>query len=272
MKKYNFIILFLFLCISSLAKGRQVRCGGTYSYTYSENISHAEAKAKAIENAIIMALADEFGTTVTSQTLLELSNESERFDQISRLQVKGKLVRHIHQPVISVPLYADNMFTVKVTVDFYAKPIEYAPTEFEAKVLRNGKEDKFENDQFVADDQFYLSFRSPKAGYVAVFFEDRTAACCMLPYYGNDETPFRVEKDKKYVFFDVRNNTYHMSCGAEPEINYVHIVFSPNQFINGDIIREMTCSKFRDWLGKRQSYDEKMQVQSIMLKVSPRKE
>ena len=63
-----------------------------------------------------------------------------------------------------------------------------------------------------------------------------------------------------------------MSCGAEPEINYVHIVFSPNQFINGDIIREMTCSKFRDWLGKRQSYDEKMQVQSVMLKVSPRKE
>ena len=78
MKKYNFIILLLFLCISSFAKGRQVRCGGTYSYTYSENISHAEAKAKAIENAIIMALADEFGTTVTSQTLLELSNESER--------------------------------------------------------------------------------------------------------------------------------------------------------------------------------------------------
>ena len=220
MKKYNFIILLLFLCISSLAKGKQVRCGGTYSYTYSENISHAEAKAKAIENAIIMALADEFGTTVTSQTLLELSNESERFDQMSRLQVKGKLVRHVHQPLISVPLYADNMFTVKVTVDFYAKPIEYAPTEFEAKVLRNGKEDKFENDQFVADDQFYLSFRSPKAGYVAVFFEDRTAACCMLPYYGNDETPFWVEKDKKYVFFDVRNNTYHMSCGAEPEINY----------------------------------------------------
>lgn len=48
MKKYSFIILLLFLCVSSFAKGKQVRCGGTYSYTYSENISHAEAKAKAI--------------------------------------------------------------------------------------------------------------------------------------------------------------------------------------------------------------------------------
>ena len=31
----------------------------------------------------------------------------------------------------------------------------------------------------------------------------------------------------------------------------------------------MTCAKFRDWLGTRQSYDEDIQVESIMIRVNP---
>lgn len=134
MKRIVFITIILFLCISSLlAKVKQERCGGTYAYTYSGSISYDEARTKAIENAIVMALADKFGTTVTLQSLLELTNSGDRFDQMSRLQVKGKLVRHINAPVVSEPVYADNMFTLNVTVDFYATPIEYAPVEFVAK-------------------------------------------------------------------------------------------------------------------------------------------
>ena len=67
MKKIIFITIIMFLCTSSLlAKVKQERCEGTYAYTYSGSISYDEAKTKAIENAIIMALADKFGTTVTS--------------------------------------------------------------------------------------------------------------------------------------------------------------------------------------------------------------
>lgn len=143
MKRIVFITIILFLCTSSLlAKVKQERCGGTYAYTYSGSISYDKARTKAIENAIVMALADKFGTTVTSQSLLELTNRGDRFDQMSRLQVKGKLVRHINAPVVSDPVYADNMFTLNVTVDFYATPIEYAPVEFVAKTLRNGTSDR----------------------------------------------------------------------------------------------------------------------------------
>lgn len=269
MKLLFFISLWFFLASSVSAKDKLVRCEGTYPYTYTENISHAEAKAKAVENAIIMALADEFGTTVTSQSLMELENGKDRFDQMSRLQVKGKLVRHIHEPEISSPLLADNLFSIQVKVDFYARPIVYAPTEFEAYTLRNGTEKKFESLYFQADDKFYLLFQSPKAGYLAVFFEDRSSVVCMLPYVQEDEAPFWVEKEKSYLLFNVRNNTYHMSCGEEPEINYVHVIFSPRKFIDGDLVREMSCKKFREWLGTRQSYDDKMQVNSMMIKVHP---
>lgn len=264
------VIIILFLHIFSLsAKDKLVKCGGTYPYTYSENISHAEAKAKAVENAIIMALADKFGTTVTAQSLMEITNESSRFDHASRLQVKGKLVRHINGPQISAPIFADNLFTVNVTVEFYAKAIEYAPVEFVVHTLRNGMDDKYDSNVFNADDKFYMSFASPKSGYVAVFFEDRDNVYCMLPYVYEDDKPFYAEKDKRYLFFDIPENTYHISCGIEPEINYIHVVFSPKEFINGDVVREMNCRKFRKWLESRQSYDEELQVQSMMIKVNP---
>lgn len=272
MSRILFMALMFLHVFGLSAKDKLVKCGGTYPYSYSENISHAEAKAKALENAIIMALSDKFGTTVTSQSLLELTDKGDRFGQMSRLQVKGKLMRHIHSPKFSAPVFADNMFTVNVTVEFYAKAIEYAPTEFVARTLCNGVDDKHNSTVFNAGDKFYMSFLSPKQGYVAVFFEDRETVSCMLPYVYEDEKPFFVEKGKRYLFFNVADNTYHFTCGDEPEINYIHVVFSPKEFINGDVIREMTCPDFRKWLGNRQSYDEGLQVQSILIKINPQSE
>lgn len=272
MKKTFFLILCVYLCTSLSAKVKKERCGGTYSYSYSTAISYDVAKAQAIEYAVVNALNDKFGTVVSSQSMLEMTNKGERFNQMSRLLVKGKFLSHVKKPQVSAPMFADNLFTVQVTVDFYAQPIDYATTEFTAKLLRNGTDDRCESSEFVANDHFFLSFQSPKSGYLAVFFEDANAVSCMLPYYEEDDVPFVVEKGKRYVFFNKANDEYYFSCGEEPEINYVHIVFSPNRFISGDIIREMTNEKFREWLLKRQSYDEDMQVVSVMVRVSPKKE
>lgn len=268
----RFLSLFAILCLGvnvCLVYGQKVKCGGTYPYTYSENISHAEAKARAVENAIIMALADEFGTTVTSQSFSELTNTSEWFAQLSKLQVKGRLLRHIREPEISDPLYGDNLFTINVKVLFYAEPIHYAPIEFEAKVLCNGTEARFESDTFKSGDEFYMLFSSPKDGHLAVFFEDSESVTCILPYYENGEKPFPVRKGEKYVLFTTENNQYNMTCGSEPEVNYVHVLFSPNSFIDGDLERDMSPMKFRKWLANRQGYDEKMQIQSALIKVTP---
>lgn len=270
MLKWLFLLLaYIFLPASPLhCKVKPEKCGGTYPYHYSENVSHAEAKARAVENAVVMALAERYGTTVTSQSLLELNLRESGYTQATRLLVKGKLLRHIHEPVISAPIFADNMFRIDVTVEFYATAMEYAPTEFEAKVLRNGQEDRFESNTFAAGDKFYLSFMSPKSGYAAVFYEDAAQVVCMLPYI-EEESAHPVAKGEKYVFFNTPNNTYHLTCGEEPEINYVHVLFSDWKFIDGDLLRDMKPAKFRDWMGVRQSYDNGLQVQSFMVKVNP---
>ena len=271
--KRNLLLIFFSLAFTLLsAKGKLVKCGGTYTYIYSTSVSLDEAKAQALEYAITRAIADELGTAVKSESYIEIVNTQERFDQVSRLLVKGKWVKDIHAPKFSDPVFGNNLFSVDVTVSFYAQPLESAPVAFTAHVLRNGTEDKFESDLFYGDEEekLYVSFLSPKAGYVAIYLEDTENVYCALPYFGDDDAPFYAKKGERYVFFNVKNNTYHLECGAEPEVNFVHIVFSPHKFIDGDLVREMPRRKFREWLGTAQSYDEKMQVQSTMIRVRPK--
>ena len=144
--------------------------------------------------------------------------------------------------------------------------------EFVAKTLRNGTSDRYESSEYVAGDRFAMSFSSPKAGYMAAFFEDRNTVVCILPYIGDDDMPFRVGKDKRHIFFENDENGYQMTCGEEPEINYVHVVFSPNPFINADLMRTMTRRKFNHWLEKHLNYDPDLQVQTLMIRVLPDKE
>lgn len=270
MKKAVFITtVIMFLCTTLFAKEKKERCGGTYTYTYSTAISYDVAKSQAIEYAIVNAISEKFGTLVSSQSMQEITTKGERFNQMSRLLVKGRFLSHIKKPWLSKPVFADNVFTMQVTVDFYAQPIDYAPTDFSVKMLRNGIDDKFESSEFKANDSFFMSFTSPKNGYVAVFFEDTDTVSCMLPYYENDNTPLAVEKGRRYIFFNTTNNEYYFSCGEEPEINYIHVLFSPHSFIHGDLVREMTNKKFNDWLLKRQAYDEELQMMTLMVRVSP---
>ena len=58
-------ISILFTCVFAFqiqAKPDNEKCEGTYSYTFSKSISLEEGEARAVENAVIMALADKFGT------------------------------------------------------------------------------------------------------------------------------------------------------------------------------------------------------------------
>ena len=268
--KRNLLLIFFSLAFTLLsAKGKLVKCGGTYTYIYSTSVSLDEARAQALEYAITRAIADELGTAVKSESYIEIVNSQERFDQVSRLLVKGKWVKDIHAPKFSDPVFGNNLFSVDVTVSFYAQPLESAPVAFAAHVLRNGMDDRQESDVFYDGDQLYVSFLSPRTGYVAVFLEDARTALCALPYVEQDDEPFAVKKGARHVFLNVPNNTYRMTCGAEPEVNFVHIVFSPHKFIDGDLVREMPRRQFRDWLGQMQSYDEKMQVQTVMIRVRP---
>ncbi len=275
--RHSFILLTAVMLLSIpvlpiYGKNGKVKCEGTYRYVYEAHVSHAEARVLGVEYAIQCAIAEKLGTTITSESRLEMTNSNEWFAHVSRFHVKGKFLRHIKEPQISDPIYADNLSSIEISVSFYAQPLEYAPTAFKARVLRNGTEPRFEDDTFRAGDKFYMQFRSPKAGFLAIFFETTDNVICMLPYIGEEDEPFWVKKGEDYTLFEVENNTYHMSCDEKDEINFVHIVFSPKSFIHNDLEREMSLRDFSDWLDSRRAYDEQLEVETRMIKVSKGKE
>lgn len=263
-------LLFLWLLlVPTMAAAQERTIETTRLCHFSTAISYEEGKARAVEEAIAMALADEFGTTVNEQSWRTLTEEGGSFTQFARLQVKGRLVRHLKEPEVMYKGVEMGMVSVEVALRFRAAPITYAPIQFKTLLLRNGTEDRFADTRFRAGDAFHMAFESPREGYLAVFFEDRETVTCMLPYLYEDEAPLHVKKQERYVLFTKDPDTFSMTCGEEPEVNFVHVVFSPKPFIRGDLVREMPCLDFRKWIGRLQSFDEELQLETQLINISP---
>ena len=149
-------------------------------------------------------------------------------------------------------------------------------------MLKNIPEQKFVSYDFDDGDQMFLSFQTPKDGYVAVYLIDaENKANCLLPYASDSDGKEPVKHGQKYVFFTPKNNiiddlivdtgvmdnTVKLYCDEMVEINQVKIIFSPNPFTKPvDQLDPTTgvCSlsleKFEKWLGECRRLDPEMNV------------
>lgn len=278
------LLVFLLLSMGMSAKNGLVKCGGTYLYHFQKSVSMDQAEHEAVQYAIIEAMAETFGVSVSEQTIAEIHNSDNNFDQISETLVRGRWVKDIHEPKLIFLGYEDNVGTIRATVSFYAREIK-KDKSVTLRILRNGTTDNCEDDTFFGCDEdncrgrrgdggddLFMSVVSKKDGYIAVFFEDPHGVTCILPYTQSDNAPYHVRKGERYVFFEKGDgtDTFHFMCGPAQEVNKVYLVFSPNKFIDGDLMREMERKPFINWLGKMQSYDEQMEIVGpVMITVKP---
>ena len=148
--RYIFILLMLlnFLFISA-QKIEKVH--GEYTYHVPDNVSLEEGKRTAIERAKIQALADAFGALVSQNNSTIVKNEngksSVNFLSIGGSDVKGEWIETIGEPKLDI-FYESNMLTIKVSIDGKVREIKNASIDIEAKLLRNGTEEKYESDEF----------------------------------------------------------------------------------------------------------------------------
>lgn len=159
------------------------------------------------------------------------------------------------------------MLTIKVSIDGKAREIKNASIDIEAKLLRNGTEEKYESDEFRNGDDLYLYFKSPINGYLAVYLLDENTqqVFCLLPYKSSGEPAYKIIHDKPYVFFSCQKaeekpsevDEYTMTCEHLIEQNIIYIVFSPNMFAkafaedeNIGLPRQLPLKEFQKWLGK----------------------
>lgn len=264
-------------------------------YYAPENVSIEQAKKTALQRAKIKALADEFGTIVaqSSSTLINNKNgdSSINYSSLGGSDVKGEWIETIGNPKYTI-FYEEGMLVVSCKVEGKAREIVGAQIDFDAKILRNGIEDKHESDDFKNNDDLYMSFKSPTDGHIAIYLIDNSEnAYCILPYKSDSDGKVKIKANKKYIFFNAEMSEplfhksmvdeYILKCHEDSETNYIYIVFSPNSFIKAndnksviskdgqELPRVLPLNDFRKWLAKNRLRDKDMQVDIRPITINP---
>lgn len=257
------------------------RVAATYTYYAPEHVSIEEARRVALQRAQLQAIADAFGTIVTQSNATRVRNENGKSDvsllSLGASEVRGEWLRTDGEPEYDIA-YEDGMLAVTVRVKGVIREIVNAAVDFQAKVLRNGTEDRFEGEEFRNGDDLYLSFRSPVDGFLTVYLLDAEGtAYCLLPYRNDTGGRVAIEGNRHYVFFSLDDvpaeersivDEYTMTCSRDGELNQIYVIFSPQLFTKavdyageGLQPRELPYEEFQEWLFKCRKQDPEMRVE-----------
>lgn len=285
--KRRLLLLFMILLSVCVVKAQKtLTVDANYTYHAPEDVSLSAAKQTALERAKIQAIADAFGTIVSESNSVRMTNRNGQstvdFMSIGGSDVKGEWIETIGEPKYQID-YNGEMLTVSVNCKGRIREIVANEIDFQAKVLRNGTDDRFESDTFFSGDNLYLSFTSPVAGYLAVYLVDvGNMACCLLPYQAQQDGIYTVKANQRYVFFNIDEalpvekpivDQYRMSSLYAVEQNQIYVIFSPQPFVKaadrtGDgELRELKGDEFQKWLAKCRKRDTSMSVKMIPIAI-----
>ncbi len=287
MMKSIILSLALFLSLPIFAQKLKT-VEGEYTYHVPDNVTMEEARRTALDRAKIQALADAFGTIVSQFNATRVENRNGKsdidFSSIGGSEVKGEWIETIGEPIYDIK-YVDGMMVVTVKVKGKAREIVSAAIDYQAHILRNGTEERFEDDQFRSGDELFLSFTSPVKGYLAVYLVDADGqAFCLLPYRNSADGIYPIEANRRYLFFHTKSappsertlvDEYTLTCGRASEQNHIYIIFSPNPFAKATdenaqdgLPRQLSYEDFNKWLVKHRKVDREMNLRLIPITIT----
>ncbi len=254
-----------------------------YTYHATEHESPAEAKQTAVQRARIQALEDKYGRKIHNDNVTDITNTdgktSSSFIATSYSEVNGEWLKDTKEPEYEI-FYESNTLVVRVKVWGKAREIKQNAVDVDVAILRNGTDRKFESDEFNDGDQFYVAFKSPINGYVAIYYIDKETqdAFCLLPYSGDTEGQVSIAANREYIFFspemcpDQRKKALVdeilLPSGRNKKIDEIVIIFSHNSFFKAldneyksdehQLPRGLKTKEFNEWLSKCRSKDNDM--------------
>ena len=250
------------------------------------------AKRHPLYQAKLNAIANEFGTIVAQTNLTRMETNGERskmrFNSFGSSDVKGEWIETLGKPEYDVQLI-DGAQVVTCRVKGKIREIVTSQADVKVKVLRNGREDRNEDDRFKDGDDLFMSFQTPLKGYLAVYLvDDNEQVQCLLPYLNQQSGIFQVEANRRYVLFSAKDDPqlyvdeYTMNAERSEEYYQIYVIFSPNLFVKAvdvasekvvkgnDIAgypRELSFEDFHKWLAKCRRHDKDMCLKKIFISV-----
>lgn len=279
-------IISLLLLSLNLYAQKIITVSGECIYYPPDTESYEISKAKALQRAQIQILADTFGTVLNAGTATVVSSGSngsgiESFS-IGESLVKGEWLETTGEPEFVRILDSNDMLAIRVRIKGKVREISPSSVDYDARILRNGTEDRFESTDFKDGDELFLAFRAPVDGYLSVYLYDGgNAAYCLLPYLSMNQGAYHVKGGERYVLFSSDEaksplkpydvDEFSLTSEREMELNRIYCIFSPNQFVKATdsraaseaLPREVKYQEFMKWLARVRTYDLEMRVKTF---------
>ena len=251
---------------------------GEYLYVLPDNVSKEDGIRKAIQQARLDAMANEYNTELWQVNHTRITNRNDKsnvdFISYSGSELKGEWIGDIK--VDTIVKHEKGITAIKAKVCGYARELTRKTADLKVKTLRNGTTEKYESEVFLNNDDFYLLFQSPESGFVVIYLvdEENDIAYCLLPYSSSKSGQFAIEKDKEYIFFSNRNKEENelpdemiLTSNKIVENNTLYVIFSPKIFAKANdakknemMPRELQLNDFNNWLLQNRIADSDMVV------------
>lgn len=288
MKRFLKLFVVLVLLNNMNVYAQKTVCDSyTLIYPMSDTETYVEAEGKAINQARIEMVANNFGTIVSSSSYVTVDNHGSSSRTYAWLDVKGEWLKDTSEPVVRRMIRNDR-FVLEVTVSGRIREIETIPIDLSCKLLRNGTAEEYVSHdcRFNHGDKMYMSFRSPCDGYIAIYlYESATReVSCLYPYNGMSVEQMKITGGEEYVFFSKKNSAgvdplsikeFRLECDEDKtfEAATLYVVFSPNKFVKAndnqleDGFRQLDEKDFNKWLQRLRVYDKEMNLRSFYVTV-----
>ena len=295
--------IFILACLSFISTfvytqkaPKEVVVVGEFQSEIYDNETKEAAKKRVKEGAIINALENSFGLAVFQGNSLYVQNKTDGnktetktgFNTIADTYVKGEVVEELDVNFQEIPFEkkkgkkkeygTEYKCTVKIKAREYIEP----EAEFNAFPLYCTDTLTCKTTTFKKDEEFYMYFKSPKAGFLTVFLDDNETSSILLPYIANREKfqkGFPVEANKEYILFKNDKKYYDASSMIVDEFTWetkenlekINIIFSTDPFeipyLNNSKSKELPQSlpsvDFNKWLIKLRKTSKKIELMKI---------
>ena len=283
--KFIFLLLATFAFFCKMRGADNIKeVNGKFSYIVEldDAITVKEAKQRCIENARIEAMKSEFGQFITSDiisTIVETEDESSTsYMEMNEAMVKGDWLADTKEPKIDIK-FIDNKLFFSAEVWGQVSEIKQSNTELDWTVKKEINDTKVEASEFNTGDRFFIDFKSPADGYLAIYLigeDDETS--CLLPYRKDPSGRIKIKGGKEYQFFDKNIDPsasyYKLNTSKPLEMNELVIIYSPNPFSkSNDVSKDskhpnsLNSRDFQKWLLKCQRKDSEMVVNKKWIKI-----
>lgn len=283
MKKFFIIALSIIGVTFGISAQRTKNVEGYYEYAQGDNETPAHARMTAIQKAKIQALENEFGTLIEQTNITNVKSGNTEFHSLGFSDVRGEWLGDLKEAEVKRVMGDDGIIYYKVKVWGKAREIVTAPIDLDVKLLRVSNGIPMETYEYDNLEQYFVSFRSPVDGYLALYMmDDDGTSYRLLPYQNSTKMSYKIKANKDYTFFskrkynegDDRNiiNEYLMSVdNRDVEYCRLYVIFSPNEFVHPqdksggkkdtyEKPREVDNKHMQEWLTKSRSHDKHMQV------------